>query len=254
MSGHWRICVAACFFVAGFSTWPAFSNPLTDLFNPAPKEAAAPAPAPVKEACVPQPGSATAPGQHWFYRVDGHRKCWFQAAEATHSVSKPAHHYVARRPAVAREENMAREENEADGRKKTVMDARAQLLSAATSDASQSSSLAPKAVDAVSEPDDEAAPPMPAPPVPVQPTSDRPAPERAAPRSVDVEMLLADSSLDKETAASSAPATLPGASVIPDQTATRAGMVLIALGLVFLFGSLLARRFLGPGLVQIRRS
>jgi hypothetical protein len=254
MSGHWRFGVAACLFVAGFSTLPASSNPLTDLFNPAPREAAAPAPAPAKEVCVPRPGNATAAGQHWFYRVDGHRKCWFQAAEATHSVSKPARHYVARRP--ARQPAMAPEENEADERNKTVMDARAQLLSSATVDTSQSTAAAPKAIDGASVPDDEAAASAPAAPVAVQPTIDRLAPNRAAPRSVDVEMLLADSSLDKEAAVSSASPAVAGAALIadPDRTTTRAGVVLIALGLFFLIGSLLASRFLGSRLVPVRRS
>lgn len=129
MSGYWRFCVAAFLLLAGLSTWPAFSNPLTDLFNPAPKEAAAPAPA--REECLLQPGRSTAPGQHWVYRLDGHRKCWFQADEATVAVKKQAHHYGVKQPVIAAEEN------EAALREKTVADARAQLLSAAPADASQ---------------------------------------------------------------------------------------------------------------------
>ena len=139
MSGHWRFCVTAFILAAGIPTSPASSNPLTDLFNPAPKEAAtparaedAPAPAPAREACLPQPGRSTAPGQHWVYHLNGHRRCWFQASEATVSAKKQIRHHFARRPAVAPEED------EAAPRKKTVLDARAQMFSAAPAGGRQS--------------------------------------------------------------------------------------------------------------------
>jgi len=55
------------------------------LFNAAPGQATAPAP--VAEECLPQPGKSTADGQHWVYRFDGRRKCWFQAAEGIATVA-----------------------------------------------------------------------------------------------------------------------------------------------------------------------
>ena len=128
MSGHWRFCVTAFLLSAGPSISPAFSNPLTDLFDPAPKEAAAPAPAPAREACALQPGKP-ASGQHWFYRLDGRRKCWYQADEATASAKRHIHHRIDR---IAKRRAVAPEENEAELRDKTVLDARAQLLSAAS--------------------------------------------------------------------------------------------------------------------------
>ncbi len=250
MSGHWRFCVAALLLFTGLTTSSAFSNPLTDLFDPAPKEAAAPAVA-KEEVCARQPGSSTAPGQHWFYRIDGHRKCWFQAAEATHSANKPVHHFAVRRPVIAAEENQLAL------RKRTVMDAQDQLLSAAPAPEVRPTAPAPEVIDKPSVPADEAATPAPAAPAAAQPAIDRTAPEQATPRSVDVEALLAASSLD--AAASSAPAAPAGAPSIPDadhpqSMATRAGAVLIALGLVFLVATLLARRLLYPGLAPIRRA
>lgn len=256
MSGHWRFCVAASLFFAGLSTVPASSNPLTDLFNPpAPQEAAAPPPAPAKEACALRPGSSAAPGQHWFYHLEGHHKCWFQAAGATHLANKPVRRYAAKRPVAAPEENKVAT------RQRTVMDAQDQLLSAAAADASQPTAPAPEVVDSASVPDNSAAPPVPAAPIAAQPAIDRPTPDHAAPRSVDVDMLLADSSLDKDTASPSVPSAAPAAPPIAQAsedpqglTASRAGAGLIVLGLVFLAGSLLVRRFLDSRVVPIRRS
>ena len=253
MSGYWRIVVAACLF-AGLSTSPAFSNALTDLFNPAPKEAEVPAPAPAKEACASRPGSSAAAGQHWFYHLEGHRKCWFQAAGATHAVNKPVHHYAAKRPIIAPDEDKVAL------RKKTVLDARDQLLSAAPAEGSQPTSPAAEVVDTASAPASEAATLVPAAPIAAQPSIDRPTPDHASPHHVDVDMLLADSSLDKDPTVSAAPAATPAAPSVPqadenhwESTATRAGAVLIALGLIFLFGSLLASRFRDSRAVLMRR-
>lgn len=254
MSGHWRLGVTAFVLFAGLSTLPAFSNPLTDLFNPAPKEDAPP-PAPAKEACLPQPGNSTAPGRHWMYHRDGHRKCWFEADEATASLKKPVHHDVTR-PAIAPEEN------EAALHKKTTLDARAQLLSAAAADASQSTAPAPNVVDKAAVPDSGAATIVTAAPAAAEPTIDRLTPDDATQRSVDVEMLLAESSPVEDTApASPPPPPTRGAPSIPDANedhwqmmVSRVGMVLIALGFVFLAGSLLAGRLLGPRVAPIRRA
>jgi hypothetical protein len=247
MSGHRRFCVAAFLLFAGLSTSPASSNPLTDLFDFAPKEAAAPAPA--QQECVLQPGKSTAPGQHWVYRHDGHRKCWFQTDEATVSVKKEIHHRAAKLPA------SVAEENEAALHKTTVLDARAQLLSAAPAAALQSAASAPEVVDTAPE----AAARVPAAPVAALPTIDPITPDNATPRSVDVEMLLAASTLDKDMGASSVSPTTPGAPSVAgandwELTAARAGTALIALGFVFLVGSLLASRFFDPRETPIRRA
>jgi hypothetical protein len=258
MSGHWRFCVTAFILAAGLSTSPASSNPLTDLFNPAPKEAAtpapkeaaAPAPAPVREACVPQPGRSTAPGQHWVYHIDGHRKCWFQADEATVSAKKQVNRHMVMRPAVVPEKD------EAELHKKAVLDARAQVLSAAPAAAPEPA--APEMVDTASVRAGEPAIPLPAAPVAAPSTIDPLTPDHAAPRSVNVEMLLA-ASTERDLAASSVPPTStdapPSASADNwDSTAAWAGTVLIALGFVFLVGSLLASRVLGPRETSIRRA
>ncbi len=245
MSGHWRFCVAAFFFFASLSISPASSNPLTDLFNLAPKEATAPAAAQAE--CVQQPGKSTAPGQHWVYRLDGHRKCWFQADEARVSVKKQIHHYAAKRTAIAPEEN------EAALHKNMVLDARAQLLNSAPAAALQSAASAPEVVDTDSVPAREAATPVPAAPIAAQPTIDPPTPDH------DVEMLLAASTLDKNMDASSVLPTTPGAPSVAgandwEFTAARAGTALIALGFVFLVGSILASRFFDPRETPIPRA
>jgi hypothetical protein len=187
MSGHWRFCVTAFLTLTGLSTLPASSNPLTDLFDFAPKEAATPAPP--QEECLLQPGKSTAPRQHWLYRRQGHQKCWFQADEETVSVKKHIHHRV------IKERSIAQEENEAALRNKTVLDARAQLLNASAG-APQSAVSAPGVVDTVPVATREAA--VPAAPTATGPRLDALTPENDPPRSVDVEGFLAASTLDKE--------------------------------------------------------
>jgi len=245
MSGHWRLCVAAFLLLAGLVISPAFSNPLTDLLSPPPKEGAA-APAPVKEQCLLQPGRSTAPGQHWVYHLEGHRKCWFQAAASSVLAKRLVHRHAEKQPV------SAPEENEAALRKKSFADARAQLLSAAPADTSQPTPPAPEVSDTASVPaNGTAATPVPAPPAVAEPTIDQPATEHATRPPVNVEMLLTAAPLANDTEASSVPPATAGAPSIPDadegrweSMATRAGMALIALGFVCLLGgSLLASRF-----------
>lgn len=246
MSGHWRFSVAASVLVAGLSISPASSNPLTDLFNPTPQEAVAPAPAPVQPQCASQPGRSAAPGQHWVYHVEDHRKCWFQAAEATVSAKRQIHHHAPKRLAVASEDN------EAELHKKAVLDARAQLLNAAPANAPQPAVSALEVADATPAPAREAAMPGPAAPVAAPlaspPTIDSLVQDKAPPRSVDVETLLAASTVDKDMAASSVPFTPadePSVAVTNawEFTVARAGTGLIALGFAFLVGALLVNRF-----------
>ncbi|HET7889465.1 MAG TPA: hypothetical protein VFL62_24810 [Bradyrhizobium sp.] len=248
MSGHRRFCVAASLLVAGLSSSPASSNALTDLFNPAPQEAAAPAPAPVQQQCLSQPGRSAAPGQHWVYHLEGHRKCWFQADAATVAAKRPIYHHTPKRPVVAPEEN------EAELHKKAVLDARAQVLSAAPASAPQAAASAPEVAEAAPAPAREAAVAGLAAPMVAPPTID--APDKAPPHSVDVEMLLAASTDNKDMAAPSVPMA---ATSVPSTTAdepsavatnafeftvARAGTGLIALGFAFLLGALLVNRFL----------
>ncbi len=200
-----------------------------------------------------QPGKSTAPGQHWVYRLNGHRKCWFQAAEATVSVKKQVRSHAAKQPVITPEEN------ERALRKKTVVDARAQLLSAAPADGFQPTPPAPEVVDTASAPANEVAT---AAPIIAKPTIDQLTPELAARRPVDVEMLLAAAPLARDTVASSVPPATPGAPSIPNADedhwelmATQAGVTLIVLGLVCLLaGSLLASRFRDPRVAPVRRA
>jgi hypothetical protein len=258
MSGHWRLYVTAFLFAAGLSVSPASSNPLTDLLSPAPQEAAAPAraadaaaaAAPAREACAPQPGKSTAPGRHWVYHIDGHRKCWFEANEAAVSAKKQVHHHMVKRPAIAHEEK------EAELRKETVLDARAQMLSPAPVAAPGPAAPAPEVADTRAR---EPVTAVPAAPIVAQPAINALTPDHAAPHQVDVEMLLAASTVDRDTAASSmspvtadAPSTASADKV--ESTTAWAGTALIALGLVFLAGALLASRALGPKEELIRRA
>ena len=129
MSGHLRFCFAAFLLLAGFSNSPASSNPFAALFNTAPGAAAAPAPgdatAPThaEQECLRQPGKAT-DGQHWVYRLDGPRKCWFQVAERSATVKKPVHQDATRQRVVVPEGNETAQRKP----KAVVGDARVELL------------------------------------------------------------------------------------------------------------------------------
>jgi hypothetical protein len=125
MSGHLR-CGFAVFFLAAGLARPAAANVLTDLFTPkAAPEAAPAAPAPAPEQCLRQPGAPLA-GHHWVYRLDGHRKCWFQAAEDSAVAKKPVRHLLARRRVAAPEED-----EPAPHKQKAAEDARAELVNSA---------------------------------------------------------------------------------------------------------------------------
>jgi hypothetical protein len=233
MSGHLRFCFAIFVLVAGLAASPASSNPLADLFNVTPRQA--PAPAPAEEACLSGPGKSTAAGQRWVYRLEGHRKCWFQAAEET-AVKKQVR-YRAAKPRVA-----TREENEAAPRKqKAVVDARAELLRSAPAETSQPMRPAPefKVADAASVPATGAAAFVP--PAPIENLkTDRLTPDRRTPRQVDVETLLAPAPATSESVAAAAPVTFPLTEAVDDGrgwTATWLGALLMALGLVSVLGS-----------------
>jgi len=241
MSGHWRFCVAAALLAAGLSPSPASSNPFADLFNPAPGEA--PAPAPAKEECLLRPGKSTAHGQHWVYRLDGYRKCWFQAAKGPATVTKR----VYQKPVVTPEENEA-----ALSKPRPVEDARAQLLRSAPAETFQRTPVAPelKMVDAAPVPANGAAALVPPVAAVAEPTIDRLTPDHSTPPPVDVETLLAAAPSARDTVASSVPPATSGALPIAGEDErgwmpTLAGVLLMVLGIVSLLGSVLAGPLLG---------
>jgi len=253
VSRHLRSGFAAFFLVAGFST-PAASNALTDFFspNPAPEQPAAAA-TPAQDDCLPRPGQSTAAGGHWVYRYDGHRKCWFQAAEDSAAAKKRVRHRVARRRVAVPEQDKS-----ALRRQKDIEDARAELVSPAPAATPQPAPPEPAAqtpqpapsepkltiVHAVSVRVADAAglvPPAPVPAKPVlnepvlnKPGADQLTSDQPAPRHVDVEALLAEAPAASEAVASAPPATpiaAPAATGGGEEgTPTWLGALLMALG------------------------
>jgi hypothetical protein len=208
-----RFRFAAGLILAGLSTSPASSNPFTALFNSAPEQAAAPAPAkdaPAKDECLPQPGKP-ADGQHWMYRFDGHRKCWFPVAADTVAAKKPVRRSPAKRRRDVDEENRA-------VLPKGDADARAELLRPARAETPQPAPPAPadKPVEVADAapvaPVTPAAPAIPTgaaamvPPPPVLSKPDPSKPDDSNPPQSDVERLFAATPADSDTAAVSVPA------------------------------------------------
>ena len=237
MSGHLRFCYAALALLAGFSTSPASSNPIADLFSFTPKQPATPAAAEAEE-CLSRPGKSTAAGQHWVYRLEGHRKCWFQAAEET-AVKKQVRRRAAK-PRVA-----VSEENDAARKQRSVVDARAELLRSAPTETSQPERPAPerKTADAASVLATAIAAFVPPAPLESLATA-QPTPDRRTPRQVGVEMLLAAAPADSGAVAASVPAAAPVAFPIVEAAddgqgwmATWLGALLMALGLISVLGS-----------------
>jgi hypothetical protein len=229
MSGYLRFCFAA-FLLAGLSTSPASSNPFTAFFDQAAPAEATAAQAPAEEECLPQPGKSTPGGRHWVYRFDGHRKCWFQAAEGIATVRKPVHHHPAKQHVAASEENEA-----ALRKRKAVVDARAELLRSALAETPQPTPPAPelKLADAAPVPAMGAAPP-----------SDQLTPDHPMPRQVDVETLLAAAPAASNAVAASVPPATPVAIPMTKAgedgrgwTTTWLGVLLISLGFVSLLSS-----------------
>jgi hypothetical protein len=235
MSGHLRFCFPAFVLFAGFSPSPAYSNAFADFFNfnSAPQQATAPAAA--KEECLPLPGKSTV-GLRWVYRLDGHRKCWFQAAEEI-AVKKQVR-YRRAKPTVA-----AAGETESTQRKRTaVVDARAELLHAAPAETSPPMRSAPelKVVDA--------APALATgvvafvPPAPVEKLQiDRLTPDHRTRAQVDVETSLAAKSATTDAASMfAAPIAYLTTQEVDDErswTTTWLGVLLMALGFVSVLGS-----------------
>ncbi|MGR4928077.1 hypothetical protein ACIPUD_14965 [Bradyrhizobium sp. CAR08] len=221
MSRHLRFYSAGLVLVGVLAATPACSDPFTDLFNIAPREPAATSS--VQPECLPRPGNSPGPRQHWVYRRDGHRKCWF-LAEGTATVRKPAHGRVAGR-ATSLAENEA-----AQQRSNPMIDARVELLPSPPVDRAPPMPPAGelKVVDAA--PFSEASKPalMPARPVADLPTSQL-TPEHSVPPHVDVQKLRAAVRADS-------PAAIPMAAhnEVRDEprswTVTSLGVLLMTLG------------------------
>ncbi|WFU43316.1 hypothetical protein QA640_13190 [Bradyrhizobium sp. CB82] len=232
---------------------------MADFFSLDAAPAKATAPTPAEEQCLPKPGKSTAEGQHWVYRYDGHRKCWFQAAEEVATVKKPVHHRAAKQRVAAPEEIKA-----ALRKRKAGVDARAELLRSAPAETPHPTPPAPalKVVDAAPG----AAALVPPAPLVAKPATDQL--DQPTSREVDVETLLAAAPAATDTvAASLLPATLvtdPIADAGEDGqgwTATWLGVLLMALGLLSLLsssrilrGALLIGRFIDPSTGTHHRS
>jgi hypothetical protein len=261
MSGHLRCGFAVFFLAAGLAT-PAAANVLTDLFTPntaseATTAAPAQAPTPAPEQCARQPG-APAAGQHWFYRLEGSRKCWYQAAEDSTAAKRAARHRVASRPVAAPDES------ESTPRKqKAVEDARAELVNSAPAQRLEPALVASAPAQTQEPAPAQAAMPQPTPAAPkvtmvhtvpvqvadaaaqvppalvpttlgvIQPATGQPTSDQSRPPQVDVEKLLAEAPAASDEVASAA-ANTPGGR---DWIASWFGVLLMGLGCVALLSA-----------------
>lgn len=100
MSGHLRLHFAVCCSVAALSTSPAFSNPFTTIFNGGPAARTF-----ADDRCLARPGKSAADGLHWVYRLDGHRRCWFQVPKGTPLAKRAAQHRTAKHTVGDAQEN-----------------------------------------------------------------------------------------------------------------------------------------------------
>jgi hypothetical protein len=241
MSGHLRFCFATFALLAGLSASPASSNPFADLFNVTPRPATAPAPE--EEECLQRPGKSTTAGQRWAFRLEGHRKCWFQTAEEI-AVKKQVRHRAAKHRATKHRVAAPEESEASPSKRKAVVDARSELMRSAPTEAPQPMRPVPefKVADAASVAATGAAAFVPSAPIESLKT-DRLTPDRT-PRQVDVETLLAAAPAPSDAVAASVPSAAPvnflvaeAANDGPDWMATWLGVLLMALGLASVLGS-----------------
>ena len=236
MSGHLRFFFSPFVLFVGLSASPAYSNAFADFFNfnAAPQQATAPAAA--KEECLPLPGKSTA-GLRWVYRLDGHRKCWFQTAEEI-AVKKQVRYRRAKPPVAA-----AGETESTQRTRTAVVDARAELLRSAPAETSLPMRIAPelKMVDAAPVLATGVAAFVA--PVPIEKLEiDRLTPDHPTRRQLDVETRMAATPATRDAAAPVS--AVPVAQLIPEEvddarswTATWLGVLLMALGLVSILGA-----------------
>jgi hypothetical protein len=233
MSRCLRFRFAAFFLLAILSTSPASSNPFTELFNVAAQTRTTPASA--EKECLSRPGQSTTEGQHWVYRIDGHRRCWFQAAEGTATSKKRVQHHADKHRVAVPASETARH-----------LDARAELLRSASAETSQPTPTTAEleVVDAASVIVKGAA--VLPPPAPVaNRAGDRLTLDHPTQRTVDLEAILAAAPTASDAAAASVPpappVALPTAEVGDEDwgwTANWLGMLLMAMGLVSVLSSI----------------
>lgn len=188
---------------------------------------------------MPQPGKLTADGQHWVYRSEGRRKCWFQtAAEVVGAVKKPAHRHAVEQRVTARKSSEATlHKRQADD------DAHAEILRSALSEMTQPTPPGPdhKVADTAPAPPTVASELVPPTPI-VEPATDQLTPDRPMSRLVDVQTLAVSQSPNETVGSSVLPAipiAFPLAEAGDDGRGwtIRLGVLLIALGLVSLLSS-----------------
>ncbi|MBH5396338.1 hypothetical protein HZZ13_00695 [Bradyrhizobium sp. CNPSo 4010] len=233
MSGYLRWCFVSLILVAAFATAPASSNPLAGIFNTAAPQVAAPSP-PQAE-CLGRAGDSTPDGQHWVYRRDGHRKCWF-LSEGIAKVKKTARRAPKASTASLVENGRVRPQQSA------VIDARAELLRSAPAEPSQLPHPEVKVADAASDLGTSTARPSAA---LVTQHSHRPTPFIASQDQVNLEQLLAATPANDVVTSSEPPTPSIGAFVLtagarnetPSRTATWLGVLLMMLGMLSILSS-----------------
>lgn len=95
-----------------------------------------------------RPGKS-ADGQHWVYRLEGRRRCWFQVAEGGGRAKESVRYRAARHRAAKDRVAKAEENKNTAPRRKAVADARAELQRSAPEDTSRSNPSVPvQVVDA----------------------------------------------------------------------------------------------------------
>lgn len=176
-----------------------------------------------------RPGRSTADDRRWVYRVEGRRRCWFQAAEGAEAVKKPLRQRAARHRVAAAEENQT-----APRKRKAVVDARAELPRSAPQDISRPGPSAPVQVVDASPVLATGIATRVSPASLSKRANDRLAADEITPRQVDVEALLAAMPAASDVvAASAAPLALSAAEAGDDGWGwTWLGMLLMGLGLL----------------------
>ncbi|KRQ00267.1 hypothetical protein [Bradyrhizobium manausense] len=226
MTGYLRLCFVSLVLVEILSTAPASSSPLADIFNIAAPQPAVPSPSQAE--CVARPGSSSPAGQHWVYRMDGHRKCWF----LTESTAKVKVKTVPRR--VAKDNTASLDQSGTVRlRQSEVVGARAELLSSAPAEPSQPPHPEVKVADANSDLDRDIAL-MSADLISAH--GRRPTP--LVPGQIDVEQLLATAPAN-DVVTSSEPPIMPMGVRLAEadneaasRTATWLGVLLMMLGML----------------------
>lgn len=231
MSGYLRLCLVSLVLVETVSMGPASANPLGDIFN-----TAAPQPTVIspQAECLGRPGNSTPDSQHWVYRMDGHRKCWF-LTEGVAKVKKTVRRRVPKDNAASLDEN-----GTTRPRQSAVVDARAELLRSAPAEPSQPPPH-PEVKIADAAPDLGTGTAL----MSAALIAEHGWPTHSVPNQVDVEQPLAAAPAN-DVVTSPEPPTIPiGVLVLtaearneaPSQTATWLGVLLMMLGMLSILSS-----------------